>query len=391
MPMVKHERSVVGSIDAPFDPRLRAVPQPSILVAAGLAKTYAAHLALKPTVLEVRAGEFLALVGPSGSGKSTFLKMLGGFERPSAGRVLIDGIDVTDVEPAGRPTSMVFQRLALFPHMTVGDNIGFPLKLRKIPPRERAERVADMMKLMQLKPEYLRKYPAQLSGGEQQRVALARSMVSSPRILLLDEPLSALDAKLRMNLQAELRSLHRRLGVTFIHVTHDLEEAMILADRICVMRNGEIIQIGTPEEIYHRPRTAFVAGFIGETNLIPVEITEVGEQEIGYRSAFIEPTRSSFASGQAGEKIVSGPALVMVRPEHLRADEHASGSCTIAARVTEIFRKGSITQYRAATRHGDIPLVVEAQGVRRPGITIGADVRLSFAGNDAFVLQVDDR
>jgi ABC-type Fe3+/spermidine/putrescine transport system ATPase subunit len=389
---MKHERGVLGSVDPRFDLlALKPASQPFILTTDGLAKAYGTNLALKPTSLAVEAGEFLALVGPSGSGKTTLLKMIGGFERPTAGRLLIDGIDVTGIEPAGRPTSMVFQRLALFPHMTVGDNIGFPLKLRKIPPHERAERVAGMMKLMQLKPDYLTRYPAQLSGGEQQRVALARSMISSPRILLLDEPLSALDAKLRKNLQAELRSLHRRLGVTFIHVTHDLEEAMILADRICVMRNGEIIQIGTPQEIYHRPRTAFVAGFIGETNLLPVEITKVGEAEIAYRSACIEHARSSFASGQVGDKIARGPALVMVRPEHLKADQYGAGSCTIAARVTEIFLKGSIIQYRAATRHGDIPLVFEVQGMRRADIAIGADVRLGFAESDAFVLQVDDR
>lgn len=390
--MMMHERHVLRSERPQFDPPTIEKPRrPSILTADRLAKAYAANLAVKPTALEVQVGEFLALVGPSGSGKSTLLKMIGGFERPSAGRVLIDGIDVTDVEPARRPTSMVFQRLALFPHMTVAENIGFPLKLRKTPPSELTERVSGMMKLMQLKPDYSHRYPAQLSGGEQQRVALARSMISSPRILLLDEPLSALDVKLRKNLQAELRSLHRRLGVTFIHVTHDLEEAMILADRICVMRNGEIIQVGSPDEIYYHPKTAFVAGFIGETNLIPVDITKAGGGKVACRCPAIEPAKPPFTPGMASDDLVSGSGLLMIRPEHLHADGRDGGPCTIAARITEIFRKGAITQYRAASKRGDVPLVFEVQGARRPDVDVGADIRLSFEEADALVLQADDR
>ena len=389
--MMMHERHVLRSADPQLE-TLTSVktPRSVILAAEGLAKAYGANLALKPTGFEVAAGEFLALVGPSGSGKSTLLKIIGGFERPSAGRVMIEGIDVTDVEPAKRPTSMVFQRLALFPHMTVAENIGFPLKLRKTPPRELAEHVAGMMRLMQLKPAYLGQYPAQLSGGEQQRVALARSMISSPRILLLDEPLSALDVKLRKNLQAELRALHRRLGVTFIHVTHDLEEAMILADRICVMRNGEIIQAGTPEEIYHRPKSAFVAGFIGETNLIPVDIVKSHDGKTVCRCDHLDPARPAFAPRMADD-IPPGPALLMVRPEHLRLDKRNDTSCTIQARVTEIFTKGAITQYRAQSKRGDIPLVFEIQGSRRIDTDVGAGVRLSFDETDAFVLKEDDR
>ena len=248
------------------------MPAGTILEIHDVTKTYGRYEALKGVSLSVDKGEFVALVGPSGCGKTTLLKQIAGFEDPTSGRIAIAGKDMAGVPAAKRPTSMVFQRLALFPHMTVAENIGFPLKLRKVAPEKIASRVGEMIALMQLKPEYLSRYPRELSGGEQQRVALARSMVSSPELLLLDEPLSALDVKLKKVLQAELKRLHRSVGVTFVHVTHDLEEAMMLADRICVMRDGRILQLGTPADIYYRPADRFVAGFIGETNLLPITV-----------------------------------------------------------------------------------------------------------------------
>ena len=195
----------------------------AVLEVAEVRKSYGSTEALKSVSLEVGPGEFVALVGPSGCGKTTLLKIVAGFEQQSAGRVAIAGADMTGVPPARRPTSMVFQRLALFPHMTVAENIGFPLKLRRVSDSELERRVAEMLALMQLKPEYLTRYPRQLSGGEQQRVALARSMISEPKLLLLDEPMSALDVKLKKALQAELKRLHRQVGVNFLHVTHDFE------------------------------------------------------------------------------------------------------------------------------------------------------------------------
>ncbi len=387
---MKLERVLSGSPASEFAlPSNSAVPPP-ILLADRISKAYGGNLALKPTSFAVRAGEFLALVGPSGSGKSTFLKIIGGFEKPSSGRLLIDGMDVTAAAPAQRPTSMVFQRLALFPHMTVSENIGFALKLRGVPAAERANRVEQMMALMHLRPEYAKRYPAHLSGGEQQRVALARSMISSPRILLLDEPLSALDVKLRKNLQAELRALHRQVGVTFVHVTHDLEEAMILADRICVMRNGQIIQLGTPEDIYYRPETAFVAGFIGETNLIPVEVMRVAGDGVAYRCECLEEGAASLPRDQAVEAVGTGKALLMVRPEHLRPGK-AKGHPALRVKVTEIFLKGSMIQYRAVSVKGGVSLVFEVQGARRNDLMAGVELDLSFASDRAFLIQADDR
>jgi ABC-type Fe3+/spermidine/putrescine transport system ATPase subunit len=371
--------------------RTAAVTDRPILEVRDIAKSYPGTTALKGVSLDVRAGEFLALVGPSGSGKSTLLKIIGGFEAPTSGCVLIDGRDVSQDEPAKRPTSMVFQRLALFPHMTVARNIGFPLKLRKLPAAEIRQRVEAMMQLMHLRAEYAQRYPAQLSGGEQQRAALARSMISSPRILLLDEPLSALDAKLRKNLQAELRALHRELGVTFIHVTHDLEEAMILADRICVMRQSEIVQIGSPADIYHRPHTAFVASFIGETNLIPIRIIGMADSAAAYESAVVSDPRPSLSRAQIDAAVDPGAALMMVRPEHLRPIAQGHAECRITARIAEIFLKGSIVQYRALSAPADLPLVFEIQGVRAAQHRIGEEVVLGFQRADAFVLPEGER
>lgn len=357
-----------------------------ILTAERIAKSYAGTVALRGVSLEVRSGEFLALVGPSGSGKSTLLKIIGGFEAPTHGRVLIDGRDVTADDPARRPTSMVFQRLALFPHMTVAQNIAFPLKLRKVEAAEIGARIEAMMRLMHLKAEYASRYPAQLSGGEQQRVALARSLISSPRILLLDEPLSSLDVKLRKNLQAELRALHRKLGVTFIHVTHDLEEAMILADRICVIRHGEIVQVGTPSDIYYRPRSAFVASFIGETNLIPIRIVARTASVAHYESTIVTDPRPLLPCEQLDEAVQPGGAILMVRPEHLRPIRDGNSDCRIAARIAEIFLKGSVIQYRALSQSANVPLVFEVQGARVAELQIGDEVELGFRRADAFAL-----
>jgi ABC-type Fe3+/spermidine/putrescine transport system ATPase subunit len=303
----------------------------AILDIEGVRKSYGPYEALKGVSLSVNTGEFIALVGPSGCGKTTLLKQVAGFEEPNAGRIAIAGRDMAGVPAAKRPTSMVFQRLALFPHMTVAENIGFPLKLRGLDAAQIATRVGEMITLMQLKPEYLTRYPRQLSGGEQQRVALARSMISSPKLLLLDEPLSALDVKLKKVLQAELKRLHRSVGVTFVHVTHDLEEAMMLADRICVMRDGRILQLGTPADIYYRPADAFVAGFIGETNLIPVTVTARNDSGIAYESADIADATGQVPDDLVCGDVTPGHAYMMVRPELLcvlRGGE--SADCSLA-------------------------------------------------------------
>lgn len=357
----------------------------AILDIQDVRKSYGAHQALKGVSLSVSEGEFVALVGPSGCGKTTLLKQVAGFEEPDQGTIAIAGTDMAGVPAAKRPTSMVFQRLALFPHMTVAENIGFPLKLRKTELSEIRKRVGQMIELMQLKTDYLTRYPRQLSGGEQQRVALARSMVSEPKLLLLDEPLSALDVKLKKVLQAELKRLHRSVGVTFVHVTHDLEEAMMLADRICVMRDGAILQLGTPADIYYRPASSFVAGFIGETNLMPIKVVKRDTSGIAYHSADIADADGLIASDFVADGLGQDDALLMLRPELLRVlgpEERAEG--VISAEVTEMFGKGGTVQYRALTPGGQ-NLVIEIPGTSSLPMRIGDRVRLGFAKKDIYV------
>jgi len=358
----------------------------AILDIRDIRKSFGAYQALKGVSLSVAQGEFLALVGPSGCGKTTLLKHVAGFEAPDSGAIAIDGQDMLGVPAAARPTSMVFQKLALFPHMSVADNIGFPLRLRKVDAATIAKRVMAMIELMQLKPEYLTRFPRQLSGGEQQRVALARSMISEPKLLLLDEPLSALDVKLKKVLQAELKRLHRSVGVTFVHVTHDLEEAMMLADRICVMRAGEILQVGQPNDIYYRPADAFVAGFIGDTNLLPVEIRGVDAAGAAVAAPGIfGEARISAALMAPGLR--AGPAQLMVRPELLAPLENgARADFELDARVGEIFSKGGTVQYRAQLTDGS-PLIFELAGASTQPAGIGEAVRLGFANRDIYLFQ----
>ncbi len=359
----------------------------SILDIVDVKKSYGASQALKGVSLRVERGEFVALVGPSGCGKTTLLKQVAGFEDPTSGRIAIEGRDMAGVPASERPTSMVFQKLALFPHMTVAQNIGFPLKLRGHDASLIATKVREMADLMHLKPEYLARFPRQLSGGEQQRVALARSMISAPKLLLLDEPLSALDVKLKKVLQAELKRLHRSVGVTFVHVTHDLEEAMMLADRICVMRGGEALQIGRPNDIYYRPADEFVAGFIGDTNLLPVLVMEVGADVVRYRAPEITDIDFTLPRGLARPDIAPGPAKLMVRPELLNIVDGTLGyPCTIGVEITETFGKGGAIQFRAVTPSGD-PVVVEVPGTSNWPARLGEKVRLGWTKQDIYLLQ----
>src|SRR5262250_429412 len=233
----------------------------------GLRKRFGDVEALAETELTVRSGEFFTLLGPSGSGKTTLLRLIAGFERPDAGRIELGGRDVTRVPPYARNVNTVFQDYALFPHMTVGQNIEYGLRVRRVSRAERRERATRALEMVRLGGLGDRK-PAQLSGGQRQRVALARAIVNEPQVLLLDEPLGALDFKLRQEMQIELQHVQREVGITFVYVTHDQEEALAMSDRIAVLSNGSIEQIGTPLEVYERPDTDFVAGFIGTSNLI---------------------------------------------------------------------------------------------------------------------------
>jgi len=249
--------------DAAGDPAAAA----AAVHVSGLRKRYGDVVALAGVDLVIGAGEFFTLLGPSGSGKTTLLRLIAGFERPDAGRIELGGSDVTGVPPYARNVNTVFQDYALFPHMTVGQNIEYGLRVRRVPKAERREKVDRALEMVRLRGLGDRK-PAQLSGGQRQRVALARAIVNEPQVLLLDEPLGALDFKLRQEMQIELQHVQRAVGITFVYVTHDQEEALAMSDRIAVLSNGRLEQIGTPLEVYERPQTDFVAGFIGISNLI---------------------------------------------------------------------------------------------------------------------------
>src|SRR5438445_12646721 len=297
-------------------PESRTAPEAgsdAVVVLDQVVKRFGSVTAVDNLSLEIGRGEFFSLLGPSGCGKTTTLRMIGGFESPTEGRVALDGDDVTDIPAYRRDVNTVFQSYGLFPHLNVFDNVAFGLRRRKIPARYVQTRVTEALKLVTLS-GYQKRRPNQLSGGQQQRVALARALVNWPKVLLLDEPLGALDLKLRKQMQLELKRIQHEVGITFIHVTHDQEEAMTMADRIAVMDDGHIEQLGTPGELYETPQTRFVAGFLGVSNLISAEVRNggvVARDGTALRVA---------ADALAGK---SGPVAIGVRPEkiHLNGDE----------------------------------------------------------------------
>jgi spermidine/putrescine transport system ATP-binding protein len=279
-------------------------------------KTFGPFNALNDVSLEIKAGEFIVLLGPSGCGKTTLLSILGGFLSPSKGRVLIGGQDMTHVSPSRRPTTTMFQDYALFPHMRLIDNVGFGLRMRGLSKKDRDEKALGFLDLVGLKASAMKK-PHELSGGQRQRVALARSLAVDPDVLLLDEPLGALDLKLRRQMQDELKAIQKRVGTTFVHVTHDQEEAMAIADRIVVMNEGRIEDFGIPSDIYMRPRSLFSAGFMGEVNLIKGTLADKDGQSARIETALGPVTVSLSAfTAEIPEK---GQAVTLcIRPEHFR-------------------------------------------------------------------------
>lgn len=283
----------------------------------GIYKTIQDHEILHDVNLNVREGEFLTLLGPSGCGKTTLLRLISGFEEPSSGHIYIDGKDVKGLPPHQRHVNTVFQSYALFPHMTVFDNIAFGLRCQKVPAKEIHHRVADMLSMVKLQ-KYADRKPNQLSGGQQQRIAIARAAVNHPRVLLLDEPLSSLDYRLRKTMQIELKQLQRTLGITFIFVTHDQEEALSMSDRVVVMQDGYIEQIGTPRQVYEEPCSLKVAKFIGEVNILEGEI--IGNEAKQYMVNIFGRTRAakSARSFHTGEKV-----HVLIRPEDVKVWDHS--------------------------------------------------------------------
>jgi spermidine/putrescine ABC transporter ATP-binding subunit len=322
----------------------------------GVSKRYGTHLALEPTDLEIRDGEFFCLLGPSGCGKTTTLNLIGGFVAPSAGTVWIRGQRVDRLPPHKRNANTVFQSYALFPHMTVRDNVAFGLKMAHVEKKEAAVRVAEALELVGLE-EFGSRLPGQLSGGQQQRVAVARALVRRPAVLLLDEPLGALDLKLRKRLQVELSQIHREVGTTFVYVTHDQEEAMAMADRIAVLRSGRIEQTGAPDEIYSRPRSRFVADFIGESNFFDVS-TDSGPAST---VVLADGTRV----GCAGRDVAGDArrATLMIRPESIRLftpPEAPPGS--LVAQTIQASFLGSYTRVAVRCGASPDPILIAVQG-----------------------------
>jgi spermidine/putrescine transport system ATP-binding protein len=346
----------------------------------GVSKLFDELVAVRDMDLAFRQGEFFTLLGPSGCGKTTTLRMVAGFEEPSAGQVLIDGVDVGGMPPYRRPTNTVFQTYALFPHLSVGENVAFGLRRKKVPKQEIKRRVGEELERVGLAAEINRR-PNQLSGGMQQRVALARALVNYPKVLLLDEPLGALDLKLRKGLQIELKRIQREVGITFIYVTHDQEEALTMSDRIAVMDRGAVEQVGAPEDVYERPETTFVAGFIGVSNLMPGTVASAnGERAKVHLEAGVDVEAP-------GDGLHSGERChAVVRPEKLRisrAEEPApDGKPSVEGVVDASVYLGTTTQI-VVRLHGDVPMTVlvpnadEAERQRLPGG--GASVRLSWA------------
>ncbi|MGI3899636.1 MAG: ABC transporter ATP-binding protein [Janthinobacterium lividum] len=349
-----------------------AAPAVVKLHAQGLYKAYGASVALQPIELKVRSGELLTLLGPSGSGKTTLLQLICGLVEPTNGRLIIDGRDQTDVPASKRDIGVVFQNYALFPHLTVAENVAFPLQMRKLAPAPLRTKVGEALAMVGLA-DFGKRFPSELSGGQQQRVALARCLVYAPSLILMDESLSALDRKLRENLQIEIKRIHRGTGSTIIFVTHDQEEALALSDRICLMSQGTIAQLGTPQEIYEEPASAFVADFIGLSNLFRGTVDDRG-QLVTADGALPLPPRTLAAPGT--------PGAIVIRPEHITTDR--SGAL-LSGLVTESIYAGSETRLLVTSAGGTTVTV------RRPAgsapLALGSPIAIAWRPEQARFLQ----
>jgi spermidine/putrescine transport system ATP-binding protein len=344
-------------------------------------------VAVKDVDLEVASGEFFSLLGPSGCGKTTTLRMLAGFEEPSSGRILLYGKDMVGVPPYRRDVNMVFQHYALFPHMNVYDNIAFGLRHKKVEKDEIKRRVGEALSLVELEGRERRR-PRQLSGGQQQRVALARALVNRPRALLLDEPLGALDLKLRRAMQLELKRIQREVGITFVYVTHDQEEALTMSDRLAVMNGGRIEQLGAPRDLYERPATRFVADFLGTSNILSGTLRRDGERwglaGLGAGERVLIDGGDGLASGRQVE--------VVVRPEKMALADEASAPpaqhCALRCTVTEVVYLGTSTSYSVVTNGGAQVSVYRQNAAAAPGeeIAEGQVGWLSWPPEHSYVL-----
>ena len=346
---------------------------------ADVRKAYGSTQVIHGVDIDIEDGEFVILVGPSGCGKSTLLRMIAGLENISGGEIRIGPRVVNDVPPKERDIAMVFQNYALYPHMTVADNMAFSMKLRKAPKEEIADRVGKAAAILGLE-KLLDRYPRQLSGGQQQRVAVARAVVFKPRLLLMDEPLGALDKQLRENLQLEMRRLHADLGITFIYVTHDQEEALTMSDRIAVMNDGKVAQVGSPEDLYDRPDNRFVAGFIGESNFLPAVVRGVEDNIV------IAECEGTLIRAQCPSRPASGEKVTLTtRPERLRFADGAWAGTTpqnrLSVTVTEAVFAGERCRYMLQAGDGTSIVLKEPSSatIRRRAVGERAEIAWSVA------------
>ncbi|HEY2608772.1 MAG TPA: ABC transporter ATP-binding protein [Paraburkholderia sp.] len=360
----------------------------SNLQITGLSKRYGDFVALAPTDLDVAKGEFLTLLGPSGSGKTTLLSLIAGLAQPDAGQIHINGVDVTWGAPYERDIGMVFQNYALFPHMTVAQNIAFPLQMRKTDAKAARDKVMQALEMVHL-PHVADRYPRELSGGQQQRIALARCMVYRPSIILMDEPLGALDKKLRDHMQLEIKRIHRDLGTTIVYVTHDQEEAMTMSDRICLMNAGAIAQLGTPADLYFRPKSVFVADFLGESNLLDAVVTGRTGDQVQISLQGIEQGRAMVYDPVIAD---GKPVKLMLRPQNLKVHEDAGGRFdgggTLSAKLTDIMVTGSMTRLYLQPHKSDAAPLVAAFPTNRLGsqYEVGQTLGLSWLAADAVAI-----
>lgn len=346
----------------------------------GVNKIYGTNHVVKDLNLEIYEGEFLTLLGSSGCGKTTTLRMVAGFEEPTDGTICVEGEDIHNKEPFERDVNTVFQSYALFPHMTVFDNIAYGLKMKKVKKPEIKERVNEMLDMVQLG-GFERRYPSQLSGGQKQRVAIARALINRPKVLLLDEPLGALDLKLRKQMQLELKRLQKKLNITFIYVTHDQEEALTMSDRICIMNMGVLQQVGTPMEIYENPQTKFVATFIGETNIFDGSVTECkdGRLHIAVESGDFYETGEGFGKGDM--------LSVSVRPERMLYSSEPVEGFNLVGTVREQIYVGSVLKTIVVMQNGNEVKIERLAGQELPR---GGTVYLHWNAGDAKLIHTFD-
>jgi spermidine/putrescine transport system ATP-binding protein len=352
----------------------------------GVTKRFGSFTAVDNVSLTVNPGEFLTLLGPSGCGKTTLLRLLAGFETPDAGAVLLAGEDVSHVPPYRRSVNQVFQSYALFPHMTVRENVGFGLRMQNVPPAEAEHRIREALATVSLA-EQADRLPHQLSGGQRQRVALARAIVCRPKVLLLDEPLSALDAKLRHGMQLELKHLQRKLGLTFVFVTHDQEEALTMSDRIAIINRGRIEQLGDASEIYHRPRTAFAADFIGLANLLNAQVI----LRNGTTARVRLETGLELVVAQDGLPASASRALVSIRPEKIHIGRvPAVAENVFQARIEEEIFQGATDQLRLVTDQGTrLHALVANESATQEAFHAGDRVYCSLHLDDIIIVQAE--